>query len=162
MPMGTAFRTPSGDINCESGTFGIRCIDRRIPQSFTIGDTRVIIRPYRDGAASPTSYFNSYDRLQRCYIDDSYANCTSSVSGQGVSLDAGNGGASYEGKVGSTYHGGPDLRFGQTKTNRSGTITCDSGTFGIRCRSRVSGSYFVIGDKYVRVGNGGVERRYDA
>ncbi len=162
MPMGTAFTTPSGSIRCDSSIRGITCVDRQTGSSFTIGDFKVFIRP-AGGGASPgsTSYFNSVDRRQRCYMDDSFATCTSSTSGQGVSLDAGQGGATYEGVTGSTDRGGPALQFGQTVSNPSGTITCDSSSRGITCRSRVSGSSFVIGDHYVRVANGGRERRYE-
>lgn len=132
MPMGSTFRTPSGSIRCDSSTRGITCVDRQTGSSFTIGDFKVIIRP-AGGSATPgsTSYFNSIDRLQRCYIDDDFATCTSRPSGQGVSLDAGQGGASYEGITGSTDRGGPALKFGQTVSNPSGTITCDSSSRGI-------------------------------
>jgi Trypsin-like peptidase domain len=159
MPMGAAFRTPSGSIRCDSSSRGITCVDQRTGSSFTIGDFEVIIRPA--GRRGSTAYFNSIDRLQRCYVDDRYAVCTSGPSGQGASLDASTAAANYEGVQGSADRGGPALRFGQTVTNPSGTIACDSSSRGITCRSTVSGNYFVIGDHYVRVVNGGRDRRYE-
>ena len=70
------------------------------------------------------------------------------------------GSAVYEGITGSIDRGGPALAVGRSLTNSSGTITCDSSSRGITCRDRATGNSFVIGDRYVRVINGGQETRY--
>jgi hypothetical protein len=166
MPMGTAFTTPLGTFRCDSSSRGITCADRASGASFTIGDHRTIVRragssagqpPYPDGAA--VERFASVDRLQRCSISETYVICNSGPSGQGVSLSEG-GEARYEGVTGSADRGGPALRFGQTVSNPSGSIVCDSSSRGITCVTS-NGNRFVIGDHYVRVRNNGYERRYE-
>lgn len=159
MPMGTAFTTPAGTIRCDSSSRGISCADVGSGASFTIGDYKVIIRPADSGGKSATGFFASVDRLQRCFLSDDYASCTSGPSGQGVSLSPG-GAAVYEGITGSIDRGGQTLAMGRSLTNPSGTITCDSSSRGITCRDRATGNTFVIGDRYVRVINGGQETRY--
>jgi hypothetical protein len=160
MPMGTQFETPAGTIRCDSSTRGITCEDLANGNSFTIGDYKLIVRAGASGSGSQgPGFFASVDRLQRCFLNDDYAICNSGPSGQAVSIAA-DGLAVYEGITGSRDRGGPALSFGQTVTNPTGSIACESSSRGITCTNTL-GSRFVIGDHYVRVMNGGREERYE-
>jgi S1-C subfamily serine protease len=164
MPEGTAFRTPSGAIECDSSSRGITCTDRTTGAYFILGDYRLIVSKSGQSTSSgsagvPSSYsgyFAAVDRLERCYADDSFAVCTAGPSGKGVRLVVGSG-ASYEGITGSTDKGGPAMPIGSSFTTPGGNITCSSSSRGITCKDVATGAYFTIGDYHVRVNNGAGE-----
>jgi hypothetical protein len=103
--------------------------------------------------------FASVDGLQQCYADDSYATCTSTVSGETVSVRVG-GYATYDGRS-STSEGGTRMPEGTSITTPTGQVWCESGTFGIHCVDNTQGATgFVLGDRYARIVNNGVEERF--
>jgi hypothetical protein len=103
--------------------------------------------------------FASVDGLQQCYADDSYATCTSTVSGESVSVRVG-GYATYDGRS-STPGGGTRMPEGTSITTPTGQVWCESGTFGIHCVDNTQGGTgFVLGDRYGRIVNNGVEQRF--
>jgi hypothetical protein len=112
-------------------------------------------------ASPPPTYartFASVDGRQQCYANDSYATCTSSVSGQTVSVRVG-GVASYDGDS-SAAGAGTRMPEGTSFTTQRGLISCESGSFGIHCTDKTqTGTGFYLGDRYGRIINGGKERR---
>ena len=110
------------------------------------------------GAAAYTGKFASVDGRQQCYANDSYATCTSSVSGQAASVRV--GGVANEVGGNTALGGGTRMPEGTSFTTPKGSIRCESGSFGIHCIDTTqAGTGFYLGDRYARFINNGEERR---
>ena len=98
-------------------------------------------------------HFTSVDRLERCYANNEYVECSAGPSQKAVRLDVGQG-VEYLGVRGSADRGGPAMAEGTSFQTPAATIECGSSSRGIACTDLTTGASFVIGDYRVTVDNG--------